>query len=288
MRRYLPRLAMIAGLALALTACGSTTGATDRWVDAVLLRRPPAELRSPPLRRPSRSPAHAEKISIEAFDLGFTPAMAFGCRRPARTRSSSRTPAPPSMTSPLRTVRSSAPRVGRARPARSRSPCRWTCLRLLNPGPRRCGNEGRSHGRGSGSRSNARSQSPGGRQRPPSRDRSAEAIVPRWPTSTVRVGPPSARRWRAWSACRAMTCVVFVHAGAGSEGIVGSSHRRRHGRREGRLPPRSSPPPPRSGRGSRVSAAGGPRLADRSPPPFESVHAANSRAMMSPSCCPGR
>ena len=35
MRRYLPRLAMIAGLALALTACGSTTGATTGgWTHA--------------------------------------------------------------------------------------------------------------------------------------------------------------------------------------------------------------------------------------------------------------
>ena len=38
-------------------------------------RRPPAELPSPPWRQPRRRPRQAEKITIEAFDLGFKPSM---------------------------------------------------------------------------------------------------------------------------------------------------------------------------------------------------------------------
>ena len=74
MRRYLPRLAMFAGLALALTACGSTTGATTGgWTHASA--PPTTGAAQPVVAATQSSPAQAEKISIEAFDLGFTPAM---------------------------------------------------------------------------------------------------------------------------------------------------------------------------------------------------------------------
>jgi nitrite reductase (NO-forming) len=74
MRRYLPSLAMFAGLALALTACGSTTGGTTGgWTHA---STPPASgAAQPAVAATQASPAAAETISIEAFDLGFTPSM---------------------------------------------------------------------------------------------------------------------------------------------------------------------------------------------------------------------
>jgi nitrite reductase (NO-forming) len=74
MRRHLPRLAMFAGLALVLTACGSSAGArTGGWTQgATPLPSGPAQPAVSATQSPS---AHAEKISIEAFDLGFEPAM---------------------------------------------------------------------------------------------------------------------------------------------------------------------------------------------------------------------
>ena len=73
MRRYLPRLAMFAGLALALAACGSTTGArTGGWTQASTPPGGDAQLAAAATQPP---PATSEKITIEAFDLGFKPAM---------------------------------------------------------------------------------------------------------------------------------------------------------------------------------------------------------------------
>jgi nitrite reductase (NO-forming) len=74
MRRYLPRLAMITSLTLALTACGSTTEArTGGWTHP---SSPPAgEAAQPALAATQALPASADKITIEAFDLGFTPTM---------------------------------------------------------------------------------------------------------------------------------------------------------------------------------------------------------------------
>ena len=74
MRRYLVHLAMFVGLALALTACGSTSGfRTGGWTTA---STPPAiEAAQHPVAATQSAPALGEKISIEAFDLGFTPSM---------------------------------------------------------------------------------------------------------------------------------------------------------------------------------------------------------------------
>ena len=77
MRRYLPRLAMFASLALAVTACGSTAEArTGGWSHA---STPPAGGSAQPVvAAPQASPGQAEKITIEAFDLGFTADDALG------------------------------------------------------------------------------------------------------------------------------------------------------------------------------------------------------------------
>ena len=74
MRRYLPRLAMFASLALVVTACGSTTEArTGGWTHPST--PPAAEAAQPAMAATQASPGQAEKITIEAFDLGFTPSM---------------------------------------------------------------------------------------------------------------------------------------------------------------------------------------------------------------------
>ena len=74
MRRYLPRLAIFASLALAVTACGSTTEArTGGWTHPST--PPAAEAAQPAVAAAQASPARSEKITIEAFDLGFTPSM---------------------------------------------------------------------------------------------------------------------------------------------------------------------------------------------------------------------
>jgi nitrite reductase (NO-forming) len=74
MRRYLSRLAMFVSLALALTACGSTTGATTGgWTHGPTL--PAGGAAQPAVAAAQTSPAQADKITIEAFDLGFKPSM---------------------------------------------------------------------------------------------------------------------------------------------------------------------------------------------------------------------
>ena len=74
MRRYFPRLVIFASLALALIACGSTTGATTGgWTHP---STPPAGGAAQPAAAATlASPGQSEKITIEAFDLGFTPSM---------------------------------------------------------------------------------------------------------------------------------------------------------------------------------------------------------------------
>jgi len=74
MRRYLPQLAMFVSLALAMTACGSTTAArTGGWTHP---STPPAtEAAEPAVAAAQASPGQSEKIAIEAFDLGFKPSM---------------------------------------------------------------------------------------------------------------------------------------------------------------------------------------------------------------------
>jgi nitrite reductase (NO-forming) len=73
MRRHLPRLAIVAGLTIALGGCASGTAPT--WSYA-----PPAPLAAAPsASATSNSPGTASgKISIEAFDLGFTQSMPSG------------------------------------------------------------------------------------------------------------------------------------------------------------------------------------------------------------------
>ena len=74
MRRHLPRLAMIASLALAFTACGSTVaGRTGGWTQGST--PPPSAAPQPAMAATQSLPGPAEAIVIEAFDLGFKPAM---------------------------------------------------------------------------------------------------------------------------------------------------------------------------------------------------------------------
>ena len=69
MQRYVPRLAVVVALTLVLTGCASA-GAPS-WTYA-----PAAAAAAQPAVATSQTPASpADKISIEAFDLGFTPAM---------------------------------------------------------------------------------------------------------------------------------------------------------------------------------------------------------------------
>ena len=73
MRRYLPHLVMFVSLAFVVTACGSTTEArTGGWTHP---STPPAGAAQPAMGAVQASPGQAEKITIEAFDLGFKPAM---------------------------------------------------------------------------------------------------------------------------------------------------------------------------------------------------------------------
>ena len=74
MRRHFPHLAIVAGLVLALTACGSSAGAgTGGWTQGAT--PPPSGAAQPAVTAAPSSPPQAERISIEAFDLGFKPAM---------------------------------------------------------------------------------------------------------------------------------------------------------------------------------------------------------------------
>ncbi len=75
MRRYLPRLTIAIGLTIALTGCASAVA--PAWTYA-----PPAPTSAAatadakPVVATTQAPAGAsDKISIEAFDLGFTPSM---------------------------------------------------------------------------------------------------------------------------------------------------------------------------------------------------------------------
>jgi nitrite reductase (NO-forming) len=75
MRRYLPRLAIMAGLALALTGCMSA-GAPAWTFGPVSSPDAAAPTAAVQPAKASVAPATAaDKISIEAFDLGFTPTM---------------------------------------------------------------------------------------------------------------------------------------------------------------------------------------------------------------------
>ena len=75
MRRYLPRLAIVIGLTLALTGCMSA--GAPAWTFGPALS--PAAATPTAAVQPAKAsvaPATAaDKISIEAFDLGFTPTM---------------------------------------------------------------------------------------------------------------------------------------------------------------------------------------------------------------------
>ena len=71
MRRYLPQLALVAGIALALTGCAAA--AAPSWTYAPPLGETVAAQSTPAASAPA--PEATDKISIEAFDLGFTPTM---------------------------------------------------------------------------------------------------------------------------------------------------------------------------------------------------------------------
>ena len=74
MRRHLHRLAIFAGLALVLTACGSSAGARPGgWTQAAT--PPPVGPAQHSVAPTHSAAAPSEKISIQAFDLGFKPAM---------------------------------------------------------------------------------------------------------------------------------------------------------------------------------------------------------------------
>ena len=119
------------------------------------------------------------------------------CRRPAPTRSSSRTPARPSMTSPSPTARRSAPRAERARPALVTVPAAGLTFMCSIPGHADAGHEGRGHGRGSGSGRDAGAPSPPGRRRRPSPIRtrpSTPSSTPRRPSSSTAPSTTSTSR----------------------------------------------------------------------------------------------
>jgi nitrite reductase (NO-forming) len=69
MQRYIPRLAVLVGITLALTGCASAGAPTWTYAPAATRVAQPAAATSQP---PASS---ADKVSIEAFDLGFTPSM---------------------------------------------------------------------------------------------------------------------------------------------------------------------------------------------------------------------
>jgi nitrite reductase (NO-forming) len=69
MQRYVPRLAVVVGLALVLTGCASAGAPTWTYAPVAVGSAQPTVATSQPPASP------ADKISIEAFDLGFTPAM---------------------------------------------------------------------------------------------------------------------------------------------------------------------------------------------------------------------
>ena len=69
MQRYVPRLAVLVGLTLVLTGCASAGAPTWTYAPAAAAAAQSAVVTSQPPTSP------ADKISIEAFDLGFTPSM---------------------------------------------------------------------------------------------------------------------------------------------------------------------------------------------------------------------
>ena len=71
MRRHVPRLALVVGLSLVLIGCA--TAAAPTWTFAPPAASPPAVEPGVPAGQVAVSAAG--KISIEAFDLGFKPAM---------------------------------------------------------------------------------------------------------------------------------------------------------------------------------------------------------------------
>ena len=71
MRRYLPHLAVMVGLALALAGCATAGGPT--WTFSSPAAMTVAAQPTPAASLPPAGPA--DRISIEAFDLGFTPSM---------------------------------------------------------------------------------------------------------------------------------------------------------------------------------------------------------------------
>ena len=154
MRRYLPRLAMFASLALAVTACGSTTEArTGGWTHA---STPPAGgAAQPAVAAAQASPGQAEKITIEAFDLGFKPSM------PTVPAAGTYQVEFKNTGSTLHDVTFAdgtkiSAEGGNERDRHGHGPGSWTCLPVLDPRPRRCRDEGRGHGRGSGTGRHAR------------------------------------------------------------------------------------------------------------------------------------
>jgi nitrite reductase (NO-forming) len=75
MRRYLPRLAIVAVLTLALTGCTSAGAPTLTFPPAAAqpaVAQPTIKASQPPA---GPTASGADKISIEAFDLGFKPSM---------------------------------------------------------------------------------------------------------------------------------------------------------------------------------------------------------------------
>ena len=79
MRTHLPRLALVAALALALTGCASAKGPT--WTYAPAADSPAVGAAAPASAAPaaaapaaSMAPMGGQAIEIDAFDLGFKPA----------------------------------------------------------------------------------------------------------------------------------------------------------------------------------------------------------------------
>jgi nitrite reductase (NO-forming) len=74
MRRYVSRLATVVTLALVVTACGSTTGARiGGWTHPSPSLA--GDVALPAVAATQAAAAPVEKVAIEAFDVGFKPAM---------------------------------------------------------------------------------------------------------------------------------------------------------------------------------------------------------------------
>ena len=92
MRPLLPRLALAAALAVALTGCASATGPSWTYAPTLASSAPVTARTVATTPAASTAPMAAQAIEIEAFDLGFKPAAITVSAPGGCTTSRSRTP----------------------------------------------------------------------------------------------------------------------------------------------------------------------------------------------------